>query len=166
MGILQNFSRVSTTTCFHHLDFNEIRGEKSDMGTTHGCCMLFWTNPGSRTRQNNGCMATCLQSHKHLSKTSKTCWRIKNELLSDVLLWNPTYGHTSVGQQVKAYFCQLCARTGYRLLDFPREIGTDAVCVRENQCCRLTLATKMMIKCNWERFRFLCLMAYQPSWVI
>ena len=33
------------------------------------------------------------------SNTNKTCWRNKDEILSDVLLWNPIHEHTRVGRQ-------------------------------------------------------------------
>ena len=32
--------------------------------TIASCCELFWTNPGSSTQQNSGCMATYLSSYK------------------------------------------------------------------------------------------------------
>ena len=32
-----------------------------------------------------------------------------SHLISDVLLWTPTYGHTSVGQPTKTYIHQFCA---------------------------------------------------------
>ena len=28
---------------------------------------------------------------------NKTCWRSKDELISDVLLWTPTHGYSNVG---------------------------------------------------------------------
>ena len=31
------------------------------------------------------------------------CWRSKDELINDVLLWTPPHGHTSVGRPVKTY---------------------------------------------------------------
>ena len=42
----------------------------------------------------------------HPSKTSKT--RSKDKLISDVLLWTPTHGHTRIGQPVKTYIYLLC----------------------------------------------------------
>ena len=42
------------------------------------------------------------------------------ELISDILLWTPTHGHTSVDQPTKANIHQLFADTGYHLEDIPR----------------------------------------------
>ena len=57
------------------------------------------------------------QLYDHLPPISKTievkrtrqtrhaglCWRSKDELISDTLLWTPTHGRTSVGQSVRIY---------------------------------------------------------------
>ena len=40
------------------------------------------------------------------------CWRSKDELISEVLLWTPTYGHAKAGRPVRAYIQQLCEDTG------------------------------------------------------
>ena len=49
--------------------------------------VLSWTNPGSNTPQNSSCTATRHMSH---------CWRIKDDLVSDILLWTPARGRASV----------------------------------------------------------------------
>ena len=52
-------------------------------------------------------------------------WRSKNKLQSDVLLWTPTHGHTSVGQPAKIYIHQLlCADPRCTLEDLLKIIGT------------------------------------------
>ena len=55
--------------------------------------------------------------------------RSKDELISDVLLWTSTRGHTSVGWPVKTYIFQLCIGTGYRLEDLPKVITHKDECV-------------------------------------
>ena len=39
------------------------------------------------------------------------CWRIRNELISDVLLWTPTYGQAKAGWPARTYIQQLCEDT-------------------------------------------------------
>ena len=39
------------------------------------------------------------------------CWRSKDELISDILLWTPSHGCTSVGQPARTYLQQLCMET-------------------------------------------------------
>ena len=36
------------------------------------------------------------------------CWRSRNELMSDELLWTPTYGQAKAGRPARTYIQQLC----------------------------------------------------------
>ena len=40
------------------------------------------------------------------------CWRSRDELISDVLLWTPTYGRSKAGRSARSYIQQLCEDTG------------------------------------------------------
>ena len=40
------------------------------------------------------------------------CWRSKDKLISDVLLWTPTYGLSKAGRPARTYIQQLCEDTG------------------------------------------------------
>ena len=62
------------------------------------------------------------QLYGHLPPNTKTiqvrwathaghCWRSKDELVSDVLLWTPTYGQAKAGQPTRTYIQQLCEDT-------------------------------------------------------
>ena len=63
------------------------------------------------------------QLYGHLPPITKTiqirqtrhaghCWRSKDELISDVLLWTPTYGRAKAGRPAWTYIQQLCEDTG------------------------------------------------------
>ena len=52
------------------------------------------------------------------------CWRSKDELISDVLLWTPTYGCARVGRPARTYIQQLCEDTGCNPEDLP-EVMND-----------------------------------------
>ena len=47
------------------------------------------------------------------------CWRSRDELISDVLLWIPTYGREKVGRAARTYIQQLCEDTGCSPEDLP-----------------------------------------------
>ena len=62
------------------------------------------------------------QLYGHLPPITKTiqvrrtryaghCWRSKDELISDVLLWTPTYGRAKAGWPARTYIQQLCEDT-------------------------------------------------------
>ena len=97
--------------------------KKCLIGTIRECYELFWTNPGSNNPQNNHCIVTYLPSEKTLeirpTRHPGYCWRIKNELISDILLWSPTYWRASVDRSARTYFHQLCGNTGCSFEDLP-----------------------------------------------
>ena len=39
------------------------------------------------------------------------CWRSKDELISDVLLWTPAYSQAKAGRPARTYILQLCEDT-------------------------------------------------------
>ena len=52
------------------------------------------------------------------------CWRSRDELISDVLLWTPTCGRTKAGRPAQTYIQQLCEDTGCSPEDLP-EVMND-----------------------------------------
>ena len=51
------------------------------------------------------------------------CWRSRDELISDVLLWTPTYGRSKAGRPARKYIQQLCEDTGCSHEDQPEEMN-------------------------------------------
>ena len=75
------------------------------------------------------------QLYGHLPPITKTiqarrtkhaghCWRSRDELISDVLLWTPTYGRAKAGRPARTYIQQLCKDTGCSPKDLP-EVMND-----------------------------------------
>ena len=52
------------------------------------------------------------------------CWRSRDELISDILLWNPRYGRAKAGRPARTYIQQLCEDTGCSPQDLP-EVMND-----------------------------------------
>ena len=46
------------------------------------------------------------------TRDARHCWRSKDELISDVLLWTPSHGRAKAGRPARTYIQQLCADTG------------------------------------------------------
>ena len=74
------------------------------------------------------------QLYGHLPPITKTiqvrrtrhaghCWRSKDELVSDVLLWTPTYGQAKAGRPARTYMQQLCEDTGCNPEDLPEAMN-------------------------------------------
>ena len=51
------------------------------------------------------------------------CWRSRDKLISDVLLWNPTYGLAKAGRSARTYIQQLCEDTGCSPEDLPEAMN-------------------------------------------
>ena len=51
------------------------------------------------------------------------CWRSKDKLISDVLLWTPAYGQAKAGRPARTYIQQLCEDTGCSPEDLPEAMN-------------------------------------------
>ena len=74
------------------------------------------------------------QLYGHLPPITKTiqvsrtrhaghCWRNKDELIRDVLLWTPAYGQAKAGRPPRTYIQQLCEDTGCNPEDLPKAMN-------------------------------------------
>ena len=93
------------------------------------------------------------QLYVHLPPITKTiqarrirhaghCWRSRDELISDVLLWTPTYGRAKAGRPARTYIQQLCEDT---------EAMNDGEVARESQvylCWRYDMMMMMIMASN------------------
>ena len=50
--------------------------------------------------------------HVRRTRHAGHCWRRNDELISNVLLWTPTYGRAKAGRPARTYIQQLCEDTG------------------------------------------------------
>ena len=58
-----------------------------------------------------------------LTRHAGHCRRSRDELISDVLLWTPTYGPAKAGRPARTYIQQLCEDTGCSPEDMPEAIN-------------------------------------------
>ena len=74
------------------------------------------------------------QLYGHLPPITKTiqvrrtrhaghCWRSRDELVRDVLLWTLTYGRAKAGRTARSYIQQLCEDTGCSPEDLPEAMN-------------------------------------------
>ena len=57
------------------------------------------------------------------TRHARHCWRSGDELISDVLLWTPTYGRAKAGWPARTYIQQLCKDTGCSPEDLPEAMN-------------------------------------------
>ena len=101
------------------------------------------------------------QLYGHLPPITKTiqatrtrhaghCWRSKDEIVSDVLLWTPAYGQSKAGRPTRTFIQQLCDDTGCNPEDLPKAMNdreTWREKVRDIRASR-THVMMMMMKCK------------------
>ena len=74
--------------------------------------------------------STKQQLYSHLLPITKTiqvrqtrhaehCWRSKDKLISNTLLWTPSHGWAKAGWPARTYIQHLCANTGYSFENLP-----------------------------------------------
>ena len=51
------------------------------------------------------------------------CWRSKDEIVSDVLLWTPAFGQSKAGRPARTFIQQLCDDTGCNPEDLPKAMN-------------------------------------------
>ena len=89
------------------------------------------------------------------TRYAEHCWRSKDKLLSDVVLWTPSHGHTSIGWLTRTYLQQICMDTGCSLEDLLEERNDrDEWQKRVRKIC----ATSM----TWW---YICVCVYMCVWV-
>ena len=96
-------------------------------------------------------------------------WRRRNEPISDVLLWTPTYGRAKAGRPARTYIQQLCEDTGCSPEDLP-----EAMYDREKWQERVRISVPVArlddddaddeLLRNWISVLFLW-MNFEPKWV-
>ena len=104
---------------------------------------IYLYNPvhGNYTRMLRAILNKSWQQHPtrhqlygHLPPITKTiqvrrtrhaghCWRSRDELIRDVLLWIPTHGRAKAGRPARTYIQQLCEDTGCCPEDLPRAMN-------------------------------------------
>ena len=113
----------------HYLDANKTAGEKARQQLHKNAA----SNMNKSWRQHT----TKHQLYGHLPPITKTiqfgwtrhaghCCRTRDVLISDGLLWTPTYGRAKAGWPARIYMQQLCEDTGCSPEDLP-EVMNDRV---------------------------------------
>ena len=105
-------------------------------------CIIKWRfSVGNYTRMLRAILNKSWQQHPtrhqlygHLPPITKTiqvrrtrhaghCWRSRDELIRDVLLWIPTHGRAKAGRPARTYIQQLCEDTWCCPEDLPRAMN-------------------------------------------
>ena len=86
------------------------------------------------------------------------CWRSRDELISDVLLWTPTHGRAKAGRPARTYIQQLCEDTGCCPEDLPESMNDKEKWRERVRDIRATSTTWWW----WWQFRIFVLLGGLP----
>ena len=79
--------------------------------------LQYWTSPGGHLPPITKTIQVRRTRHAGHS------WRNRDEIISDVLLWTPTYGRAKAGRPARTYIQQLCEDTGCSPEDLPEAMN-------------------------------------------
>ena len=110
---------------------------------------------------------TIHQVYGHLPPITKTiqvrrtrhaghCWRSRDELISDVLLWTPTHGRAKAGRPARTYIQQLCEDTGCCTEDLPEAMNNREKWRERVRNIRATSTTWWWWWFSWRRTWDIC----------
>ena len=104
----------------------------SEAPTLNWLCVTFWPRWESDKYMENLGSTYLLEFHQPpITKTiqvrqtrhAEHCCRSRDELISDVLLWTPTYGRAKAGRPARTYIQLLCEDTGCSPEDLPEAMN-------------------------------------------
>ena len=113
--------RVDTAIWMHHMDASKTYGEKTgwqfhkNAASCIGQVLEATPHKTAAARPPT----THHENHQIQTRHAGHCWRSKDELIGDVLLWTPSHWRAKVGRPAWTYIQQLCADTGCSLEDLP-----------------------------------------------
>ena len=118
------------------------------------------------------------QLYDHLPPITKTiqvrrtrhaghCWRSRDELIRDVLLWTPTHGRAKAGRPARTYIQQLWEDTGCCHEDQPRAMNDREEWRERVRDIRATSAIWWWWSlCRFNRWVFVGLRDFRPFFII
>ena len=68
----------------------------------------FWRQHPTKHQQNGHLPPITKTIQARRTRYARHCWRSRDELISDVLLWTPAYGQAKARRPARTYIQQLC----------------------------------------------------------
>ena len=117
--------RVDTVVWMHNLDTKWLEKKLDGNYTRMLRAMLnkSWRQHPSRHQLYGHLPPITKTIQVRQTKHAGHCWRSKDELISDVLLWSPTYGQAKAGRTAQTYIQQLYEDTGCSPEDLPEAMN-------------------------------------------
>ena len=106
----------------HYMDSNKRLEKKLDGNYTRMLRAILnksWRQHPTRHQLYGHLPPITKTIHIRRTRHAGHCWRSRDELISDVLLWTPTHGRAKARRPARTYIQQLCEDTGCCREDLP-----------------------------------------------
>ena len=106
----------------HYIDANKAYGEKLDGNYTRMLRAILnksWRQHPTKQQLYGHLQPIMKTIHVRRTRHAGLCWRSRDELISDVLLWTSLHRRAKAGRPATTYIQQLCVDTGCSLEDLP-----------------------------------------------
>ena len=116
LGDLRKSNELSSSLGWRRLTFRAWQGQTTLCATG---LRVGWV----RNSQHRKIVSLSPHDEKPFNSKKWICWRSRDELISDVLLWTPTHGRAKAGRPARTYIQQLCEDTGCCPEDLPEAMN-------------------------------------------
>ena len=126
MQFLPGSCCIDTAAWMHYMDTNKTAGEEARR-QLHKNAASNLEQVLAATPHKTPTIRPPASYHKTIqvrqTRHAGHCWRSRDELISDVLLWTTTYGRAKAGQPARTYIQQLCEDTECSPEDLPEAMN-------------------------------------------
>ena len=119
-------------SCLAHIYWNQQRSSLNiyiyilscwGLGLVEDCTQKSWQQHPTRHQLYGHLPPITKSIQVRRTRHAGHCWRSRDELIRDVLLWIPTHGRAKAGRPARTYIQQLCEDTGCCPEDLPRAMN-------------------------------------------
>ena len=106
----------------HYVDANKTAGKNLDGNYTRMLRAIFnksWRQHPTKHQLYGHQPPITKTIQVRRTRHARHCWRSRDELISDILLWTLTYGRAKAGRPARTYIQQLCVDRGCSPEDLP-----------------------------------------------
>ena len=126
MQFLPGSGHIDTAIWMHYMDANKTAGEEARR-QLHKNATCNLEQVLAATPHKTPTVRPPAPYHENIqvrrTRHAGHCWRSRDELISDVLLWTPTHGRAKAGRPAQTYIQQLCEDTWCCPEDLPRAMN-------------------------------------------